>query len=104
MITITVADGVAEKELLQGLRQRSGETDKKVTAAVTEILETVKAKGDEAVKAYTLKFDGRCPEQAEVSRQQMEEAVAKADPRFVQALRVTRWLPFAKYWTIALRP
>ena len=87
MITITVADGVAEKELLQGLRQRSGETDKKVTAAVTEILETVKAKGDEAVKAYTLKFDGRCPEQAEVSRQQMEEAVAKADPRFVQALQ-----------------
>ncbi len=87
MITITVADGVAEKELLQGLRQRSGETDKKVTAAVTEILETVKAKGDEAVKAYTLKFDGRCPEQTEVSRQQMEEAVAKADPRFVQALQ-----------------
>lgn len=87
MITITVADGTAEKELLQGLRQRSGETDKKVTAAVTEILENVKAKGDEAVKAYTLKFDGRCPEQAEVSRQQMEEAVAKADPRFVQALQ-----------------
>lgn len=87
MMTITIADGTAEKKLLQSLRQRSGETDKKVTAAVTEILENVKAKGDEAVKAYTLKFDGRCPEQAEVSRQQMEDAVAKADPRFVQALQ-----------------
>lgn len=87
MMTITVADGTAEKKLLQSLRQRSGETDKKVTAAVTEILENVKTKGDEAVRAYTMKFDGRCPEQIEVSRQQMEEAVAKADPRFVQALK-----------------
>lgn len=86
MITITVADGVAEKELLFNLRQRSGETDKKVTASVTEILENVKARGDEAVKEYTMKFDGRCPEQLEVTRAQMEAAVANADPRFVQAL------------------
>ena len=87
MISITVADGTAEKELLRNLRQRSGETDKKVTAAVTEILDKVRARGDEAVREYTMKFDGRCPEQTEVTRQQMEEAVAKADPRFVQALR-----------------
>ena len=87
MIAITVADGTAEKELLRNLRQRSGETDKKVTAAVTEILDNVRARGNAAVKEYTIKFDGRCPEQLEVTRQQMEEAVAKADPRFVQALR-----------------
>lgn len=87
MIAITVADGTAEKELLRNLRQRSGETDKKVTAAVTDILDNVRARGDAAVKEYTIKFDGRCPEQLEVTRQQMEEAVAKADPRFVQALR-----------------
>ena len=87
MITITVADGVAEKELLNSLRQRSGETDKKVTASVTEILDNVKSRGDEAVREYTMKFDGRCPEQMEVTRAQMEEAVAKADPRFVESLR-----------------
>ena len=40
MIAITIADGVAEKELLNSLRQRSGETDKKVTASVTEILDS----------------------------------------------------------------
>ena len=87
MIAITIADGVAEKELLNSLRQRSGETDKKVTASVTEILDNVKARGDEAVREYTMKFDGRCPEQMEVTRAQMEEAVAKADSRFVEALR-----------------
>ena len=87
MIDITIADGITEKTLLQNLRQRSGEIDKKVTTAVTDILENVKARGDEAVREYTVKFDGRCPEQTEISRQQMEEAVAQADPRFVQALR-----------------
>ena len=86
MISITIADGSAEKALLNSLRQRSGETDKKVTASVTEILETVKARGDEAVKEYTLKFDGRCPEHMEVTRAQMDQAVADADPRFVKAL------------------
>ena len=54
---------------------------------MTDILENVKVRGDEAVREYTVKFDGRCPEQTEISRQQMEEAVAQADPRFVQALR-----------------
>ena len=54
---------------------------------MTDILENVKARGDEAVREYTVKFDGRCPEQTEITRQQMEEAVAQADPRFVQALR-----------------
>lgn len=87
MIDITIADGITEKTLLQNLRQRSGEIDKKVTTAVTNILENVKARGDEAVREYTVKFDGRCPEQTEITRQQMEEAVAQADPRFVQALR-----------------
>ena len=86
MIDITIADGITEKTLLQNLRQRSGEIDKKVTTAVTDILENVKARGDEAVREYTVKFDGRCPEQTEITRQQMEEAVAQADPRFVQAL------------------
>lgn len=86
MIAITVADGTTEKELLQSLRQRSGETDKKVTAAVTDILENVKARGDEAVREYTMKFDGRCPEQIEVPRERMEQALKDADPRFIQAL------------------
>ncbi len=87
MIAITVADGAAERQLLNNLRQRSGETDKKVTASVTDILDNVKARGDEAVREYTMKFDGKCPEQIEVTRAQMEAAVADADPRFVEALR-----------------
>lgn len=87
MVTVTIADGAAECNLLRDLRKRSGETDKKVTASVTEILEDVRTNGDAAVQEYTRKFDGRCPEQLEVTKAQMEEAVANADPRFVQALQ-----------------
>ena len=87
MISITVADGVAEKELLKNLRKRSGETDKRVSAAVNEILEEVKEKGDEAVRAFTQKFDGHCPEQVEVTKEQIDAAVQAADPKFVTALK-----------------
>ena len=48
-----VADGTAEEEFFKQVEKRSGETDKKVTAVVTEIIENVKANGDSAVKAYT---------------------------------------------------
>lgn len=87
MISITVADGVQERELLKTLRKRSGETDKRVSAAVSEILENVKEKGDEAVRAYTEKFDGHCPKQVEVTKEQIDAAIQAADPEFVTALK-----------------
>ena len=42
MIPIVRADGAAEWELLASLRRRSGEVDRKVTAAVTEIVDAVR--------------------------------------------------------------
>ena len=58
MIPIVRADGAAEWELLASLRRRSGEVDRKVTAAVTEIIDAVRERGDDAVREYTVKFDG----------------------------------------------
>ena len=80
------ADGIAEKRLLQTLRSRSGEVDRKVTAAVTEIIEAVQKRGDDAVREYTLRFDGRCPETFEVSREEINDALTEADTAFVDAL------------------
>ena len=62
MIRIVRADGSAERALLDTLRARSGEVDKQVTAAVTEIIEAVRDCGDEAVRAFTMRFDGACPD------------------------------------------
>ena len=86
MIEIVKADGKAERQLIQKLKERSGEVDRTVTAAVSELLEDIKKNGDEAVRRYTEKFDGSCPEQFEVPAEELERAVKDCDPDFVAAL------------------
>lgn len=87
MIQVVKADGVQERALLSQLKNRSEEVDRKVTVAVTEIIDAVRAKGDEAVREYTLKFDGKCPEQFEISKADMQQALDEADPEFVASLQ-----------------
>ena len=86
MINMVVADGKNEELLIAQLKERSGEVDKKVTIAVTEILENVKLNGDKAVKEYTIKFDGKAPENAEISKEEIEESIKECDPFFIKAL------------------
>ena len=81
-----VADGTAEEEFFKQVEKRSGETDKKVTAVVTEIIENVKANGDSAVKAYTEKFDGKLPQYYEVPREVINDALTESDSAFTDAL------------------
>ncbi len=80
------ADGTAEEEFFKQVEKRSGETDKKVTAVVSEIIENVKENGDSAVKAYTEKFDGKLPQYYEVPREVINDALTEADPAFTDAL------------------
>lgn len=86
MITIVQADGVQEKELFAALRGRSTEVDQRVTAVVSEILKDVREQGDKALIYYTEKFDGRCPDVLEVSREDINDALTEADPAFVTAM------------------
>lgn len=80
------ADGTAEVEFLKDLKKRSGETNKAVTETVSAIIEDVKENGDEAVKKYTLKFDGNLPKYYEVPRDIINDALSDADPEFVNSL------------------
>lgn len=80
------ANGVDEVAFLDDLKKRSGETNKKVTETVSAIIEDVKENGDEAVKKYTLKFDGSLPEYYEVPRDVINDALNEADQDFVDAL------------------
>lgn len=86
MIRKIIADGTAEKNFLKEVEQRNGETDKKITAVVSEIIDTVRSGGDEAVKNYTLKFDGKLPEYYEVPRDVINDALTNADQKFTDAL------------------
>lgn len=86
MIRIAKADGVSERELINQLKARSGEIDRKVTSAVTDILNNVKQNGDDAVREYTLKFDGHMPSKFEISREEIDSSPDKCDRDFIRAL------------------
>ncbi|MCI9408297.1 MAG: histidinol dehydrogenase [Oscillospiraceae bacterium] len=86
MIKKIIADGKSEIEFLKEVEKRNGETDKKVTEIVSEIIENVKENGDKAVKEYTEKFDGKLPEYYEVPLDVIHDALEEADEDFVNAL------------------
>ncbi len=87
MISYIKADGKAEKELIAQLKARSGETSKKVTESVTQIIEAVRLEGDAALDRYTKLFDGSVPERLEVTKEEMEAAVNSVAPEFLTAVK-----------------
>ena len=87
MIPIVKADGTVELEFIRQLKKRSGEVDEKVNQAVAQIIAQVKERGDEAVREYTVKFDGRAPENPEISKKELKEAENSRTPEFLDALR-----------------
>jgi histidinol dehydrogenase len=81
-----VADGAVEKAYLADVRKRGVTTDKQVTAVVSEIIDAVREGGDNAVNAYTKKFDGSLPPYIEVPREVINDALTAADESYVNAL------------------
>ncbi len=86
MIRKIIANGKDEVAFLKEVEKRNGETDKKVTEIVSEIIDNVKDNGDKAVQDYTLKFDGKLPEYYEVPLEVIHDALNDADEEFVNAL------------------
>lgn len=86
LINKIFANGRDELEFFKQLEERNSETDKKVTSAVSEIIENVRANGDKAVMAYTKEFDGVKPRYYEVPREIINDALTEADQKFVDAL------------------
>ena len=58
-----------------------------VEGAVTEILAQVAARGDEALREYTLRFDKADLANLEVTEAEIDEAFAAVEPEFVEILR-----------------
>ncbi len=57
-----------------------------VAAAVREILETVRAQGDQALRDYTARFDGAQLEALEVTPQEWAAALEEVEPEFLGVL------------------
>ena len=61
MIEIIKADGRAEGERIDAMRARAAQVGAGIQRAVSAVMEDVKARGYEAVKEYSLRFDGTEP-------------------------------------------
>lgn len=85
-MTIVKADSGEQSRFIHALKKRAQQTDKDVSAVVAQIIENVRAHGDQAVREYTEKFDGVAPEKTEVSSQEIAALTKSCAPAFLQAL------------------
>jgi len=83
---ITKANGKAEYELIGNLKKRSGETDKKIVDIVSSIIEGVKQGGDEAVREYTVRFDGGVPKKTVIEKDELQSYLDLVDDDFKKAI------------------
>ena len=84
MIPIVRADGAAERALLENLRSRAAEANEGIVKTAAAVLADVKERGYEAVREYSLKFDGVEPREFEP--EELEAAYAACDSALIQAM------------------
>lgn len=88
MIKTVKGDRAACLAFIEDLKSRVGQADPAVEKTVAEIIETVRQRGDEAIKEYSRKFDGWTPDVLELSRPEMEELAKDCDKEFLESLQL----------------
>ena len=83
MIKLYNFDELRPEEILN----RDIRAEKNVEDVVDGIIADVRARGDEALKDYALKFDGAVIENLQVTQEEIDEAFAGMDPYFLETLR-----------------
>lgn len=85
-MNITKANGKAEYALIDSLKKRAGETDAKIIDIVTNIINSVKEQGDEAVREFTVRFDGSIPKKAVIEKDELNSYLDMVDEDFKSAI------------------
>ncbi|MDE5985082.1 MAG: histidinol dehydrogenase [Eubacterium sp.] len=85
-MNITKANGKAEYALIDNLKKRAGETDEKITQIVTNIINAVKEQGDEAVREFTVRFDGAVPKKTIIEKDELQQYLDMVDEDFKSAV------------------
>ena len=85
MRTITLASG---QRLGNADLHRSGALPRNVMDAAAAIVDDVRDRGDEAVREYTLRFDGTCPDSFRVPDDVVRGARDLVDPEFLASLEL----------------
>ncbi len=78
----------AGERLTRADLERASALPREVCDAAEAIVEDVRARGDEAVREYALRFDGSCPESLRVDAALLDEALELVDGEFLAALRL----------------
>lgn len=88
MRTVTLTKE-STKDILENLLKRSPNNYGKFEASVTEILENIKEKGDEALFGYTEKFDKAriTKDTIRVTQEEINEAYRLVDPGLIEVIR-----------------
>lgn len=87
MITTVIANGKDEYNFIETLKERSVSGAKDVTDIVQDIIINVKCNGDKAVNEYTVKFDGKAPENIEISKNEIESLISQCDKDYIETLK-----------------
>lgn len=85
-MNITKANGKAEYALIENLKKRAGETDSKIVEIVTNVINSVKAEGDEAVREFTARFDGTVPKKTVITKEELQSYLDEVDDDFKKAI------------------
>lgn len=85
-MNITKANGKAEYALIENLKKRAGETDAKIIDIVTNIINSVKEQGDEAVREFTVRFDGSVPKKTVIDKEELQSYLDMVDEDFKSAI------------------
>lgn len=83
---ITKANGKAEYAVIENLKKRSGETDEKIVNIVSNIINEVKENGDDAVREFTVRFDGGVPKKSVIEKNELQEYLNMVDDDFKSAI------------------
>ena len=83
---ITKANGKAEYALIENLKKRAGEADQKIVDIVSTIIRNVKENGDDAVREYTVRFDGSVPNKTVITKEELQSYLDMVDDDFKSAI------------------
>jgi len=78
------------QELIRIAERTDIENNDEINTTVKGILKDIKCNGDEAVKKYTLKFDGFNPEPMRVSKEEIEEAWHATNHSLQKSLKIAK--------------
>lgn len=84
MIPIVKANGAAELALLDNLRLRAAQANEDIVRTAAAVLEDVKRRGWDAVREYSLRFDGVEPR--EFGQSELDAAYAACDLALIRAM------------------